>query len=100
MNAEGGARLVVSNAFSLTVSYETAVIYPRVVFWEWVGSHIIYQIGLGMISTFTDDIISSSPAAGPIFYFILKNGLSFAWPFNSETPMMLSTFKLNLSYTF
>jgi len=110
MNAEGGVRLVVSKAFSLTVSYETAAIYPRVVFWEWVGSHIVYQIGLGMISSFTDDIISSSPAAGPIFSFILKNGLSYAyyqgvknkmnWPFNSETPMMLSTFKFNLSYTF
>lgn len=110
INAEGGIRLQLAKSFSLSVSYETAVIYPRVIFWEWVGSHIIYQIGMGMISTFTDDIISSSPAAGPLFYFLLKNGLSYAyyqgvrnkmnWPFNSETPMMLSTIKFGLSLTF
>jgi hypothetical protein len=110
MNAEGGIQFEFLKSLSLTASYEFAVIYPRLVFWPWLGSHILYQMGLGIVSSFTDDIIQSSPAAGPIFYFLLKNGISYAyyqgvkdkmnWPFNSETPLMLETMKIGLSFTF
>ena len=110
MNAEGGVRLQLFKALSLTAAYEIAVIYPRHLFWGWAGSNILYQIGMGMISNFTDDIIFSSPVAGPLFYFILKNALSYGyyqgvknkmnWPFNSEIPMTVETVKFGISYTF
>ncbi len=110
MNTEGGIRLEFVKSLSLTGSYDISVIYPRHVFWPWLGSYAILNIAMGMVSSFTDDIIRSSPAAGPIFYFLLKNGIAFAyyqgvkdkmnWPFNSETPMMTETFKIGLSYTF
>ena len=110
MNTEGGIRLEFLKSLSFTASYEVAVVYPRVVFWPWLGSNIILSAGLGIVSSFTDDIIRSSPVAGPIFYFLLRNGIAFAyykgvsnkmnWPFNSETPMMIDTFKFGLSYTF
>jgi len=110
MNAEGGIRLVLLESLSLTASYEFSVIYPRVVFWPWLGSHVLYQAGMGIVSTFTDDIIQSSPLAGPVFYFLLKNALSYAyyqgvknkmnWPFNSETPLMIEAVKVGFSCTF
>jgi hypothetical protein len=75
-----------------------------------LGSYALLQIGLGAVSNFTDDIIESSPLAGPVFYFLLRNGLSYAyyqgvsnrmnWPFSSETPMMIATYKFGISYTF
>jgi hypothetical protein len=110
MNTEGGIRLSFSKLLALTASYEVAVVYPRHVFWPWLGSYAILNIATGLVSGFSDDIMRSSPAAGPIVYFLLKNGIAFAyyqgvkdkmnWPFTSETPMMLNTFKLGLSFTF
>jgi hypothetical protein len=110
INAEGGIGLVLFKSFSLMASYEISVIYPRVIFWPWLGSHVLYQAGMGIVSTFTDDIIQSSPLAGPVFYFLLKNAISYAyyqgvknkmnWPFNSETPLMIEAVKVGFSYTF
>jgi hypothetical protein len=110
MNTEGGIRLKFIKSLSFTTSYEIAVVYPRHVFWPWLGSYAILNITMGVVSSFTDDIARSSPVAGPIFYFLLKNGIALAyyqgvknkmnWPFNSETPMMIETFKIGLSYTF
>jgi hypothetical protein len=71
---------------------------------------MIIQTGLGMVSTFSDDIMKSSPLFGPIIYFVLKNGLAYAfyqgvkekmnWPFDSETPMTMENIKFGISITF
>ena len=110
MHAEGGIKLQLFNSLGLVGSYELGVVYPRHIFWPWVGSNMIMQIGMGLISAFGDDIVRASPSFGPIFYFLLKNGLAYGfyqgvkekmnWPFNSETPMTLETVKLGISFTF
>ena len=110
MHTEGGIELQLLKSVAFISSYELAVIYPRHIFWPWLGSYIIIQTGLGMVSTFADDIMRSSPLFGPIIYFVLKNGLAYAfyqgvkekmnWPFNSETPMTMENIKLGISVTF
>jgi len=110
MTTEGGIQLQLLRSISFVTSYELAVVYPRHIFWPWLGSYIIIQTGLGMVSTFSDDIMKSSPLFGPIIYFVLKNGLAYAfyqgvkekmnWPFNSETPMTMENIKLGISITF
>jgi hypothetical protein len=110
MHTEGGVQLQLLRSIALVGSYELAVVYPRHIFWPWLGSYIIIQTGLGMVSTFADDIMKSSPLFGPIIYFLLKNGLSYAfyqgvkekmnWPFDSETPMTMENIKLGISITF
>ncbi len=110
MHSEGGVKVQLFKSLGLVGSYELAVIYPRHIFMEWLGSYIIIQTGMGMISVFADDIIKSSPLFGPIFYFVLKNGLAYAfyqgvkekmnWPFTSETPMTMENIKVGISFTF
>lgn len=110
MATEGGIKLQVWKTLALTGSYELAVIYPRHIFWPWLGSYIILNIGMGAISAFADDIMNSSPELGPIFYFLLKNGLAYGfyqgikekmnWPFNSETPMTMESFRVGVSFAF
>lgn len=110
MHTEGGIQLQLLKSIALIGSYELAVVYPRHIFWPWLGSYIIIQTGLGMVSTFADDIMKSSPLFGPIIYFVLKNGLAYAfyqgvkekmnWPFESETPMTMENIKVGISITF
>jgi opacity protein-like surface antigen len=110
MQTEGGIQFQLLESIGLVTSYELSVIYPRHLFMEWLGSYIIIQAGEGMVSVFADDIIKSSPFFGPIFYFLLKNGLAYAfyqglkedmnWPFNSETPMTMENIKFGISITF
>ena len=110
MVAEGGMKLQAWKTLAFTGSYELAVIYPRHIFWPWLGSYIILNMGMGAISAFADDIMSASPELGPIFYFLLKNGLAYGfyqgvkekmnWPFNSETPMTMESFRVGISFTF
>jgi hypothetical protein len=110
MHTEGGIQVQLLQSIALIGSYELAVIYPRHIFWPWLGSYIIIQSGFGMVSTFADDIMKSSPLFGPIIYFALKNGLAYAfyqgvkekmnWPFNSETPMTMENIKIGVSVTF
>ena len=69
----------------------------------------IEWIGVGAVEIFTKEVLESSPAAGPIVSFVLKNGLSYAfytfkkqkmnWPFNTETPLTYETLKLGVTFT-
>jgi len=108
--AEAGIQFQLRRSFGVVGSYEWAVVIPRFVFWEWLGSTIL-QYGLnGAITIFSERIIQSSPAIGPIVSFFLQNGLSYAfysgmqndmnWPFNSETPITMETLKLGATVTF
>jgi hypothetical protein len=110
MLTEGGIQFQLLESIGLVTSYELSVVYPRHIFMEWLGSYIIIQAGEGMVSVFADDIIKSSPLFGPVFYFLLKNGLAYAfyqgikekmnWPFDSETPMTMENIKVGISVTF
>ena len=110
VSTEGGAKVELFKSISAVASYELSVVYPRHIFWPWLGSYIIMQTGLGMVSVFAEDIVKSSQVFGPIMYFLLKNGISYAfytglqdrmnWPFDSETPLTMETFKLGASIKF
>lgn len=110
MLTEGGARIEFVDFISLNFGYETAVIFPRHLFWKHAGSFILEHAGLGLIGEFVDEIFESTPAAAPVVNFILKNGYSFAfyklkqenmnWPFETETPLTYETFKFGVTFTF
>ena len=97
---EGGIKFDLLKSLAATASYEFAVIYPRHIFWEWFASYTIMYTGIAAVSIFSEDIVNSSPLLGPLFYFFLKNGISYAfyqgmkekmnWPFTSETPLTLN----------
>lgn len=109
-SGEAGVKLQFAKTLAITAGYEFAVIYPRHIFWPWLGSHIIQDAALGIVSTFSEDIVNSSPLFGPLMYFLLKNGVAYAmyqgykdkmnWPFDSETPVTMETFKIGASLTF
>ena len=109
-SAEAGVSIVLSRKLAVSAGYEFAVVYPRHIFWPWLGSAIIQSTALGMVSVFSEDIVDTSPLFGPLMYFLLKNGVAYAfyqgqqekmnWPFNSETPLTFETFRLGASILF
>lgn len=108
--AEGGLKLELASTFSVGASYETAVIFPRHLFWKHAGSFVIESIAMASLDFFIEEIIDSSLAAGPIIDFLLKNGLAYGffalkkedmnWPFSTETPLTFETFKVGFTFTF
>ncbi len=109
-SAEAGLAFGFSDLLALRAGYEVTAIYPRHVFWPWVGSYGIAMIGMGAVSGFGDDIVKASPAAGPIVYTLLRSGLAYGyyllvrdnqyWPFSSETPLTTDGFKVGVTITF
>lgn len=110
ISSAAGVKLDLYKTLSVMGAYEFAVVYPRVIFWPWLGSYMIMQTGINMVSVFSEDIVKSSPVFGPLMYFLLKNGIAYAfytglqekmnWPFTSETPMTMESFKIGASLTF
>jgi hypothetical protein len=101
-------RLFKSFAFNATAHGQIA--YPRIVFPEWIGSYLLMAGSLIAISTFSEDIVSSSEILGPVLYFILRNGLAYAffaamkdkmhWPFPSESPLAVESFRVSAMIIF
>ncbi|NOQ97788.1 MAG: hypothetical protein GQ561_06455 [Calditrichae bacterium] len=110
ISTAGGVNVQLFKSLSAVVSYEAAVIYPRVVFFPWLGGLIVQTIIVGSVSRFAEDIVGSSPALGPIMYAVLRNAVSYGvylgmreyqyWPIKSETPLTHETLKLGFSITF
>ncbi|MCH8033132.1 MAG: hypothetical protein IH950_05140 [Bacteroidetes bacterium] len=110
VSTEGGAEFYVAEAIAVTASFEGTVVFPRFVFFHWIGSYAVQSISNTLISYFSESIVKSSPLLGPIMYLILKNAISFAWyyaikreqywPIPSETPFTTETIKLSASLTF
>jgi hypothetical protein len=107
---EGGVKLNAFKSFSVAGSYEAAVIFPRHLFGKWLGSFTLMSIGLSAATIFSDRVVDSSPFFGPLMFFVLRNGVAYAfyqamkddmnWPFDTETPLRVETFKLGASITF
>jgi hypothetical protein len=108
--SEAGVKLGLFKTISLTGGYEYAVIFPRHLFAKWLGSFTIQSIGYSAISLYGERIVDSSPVLGPILYFLLQNGVTYAfywqmrdnmnWPFETETPLTFESLKLGASITF
>lgn len=109
-STEGGIAFGIGEAVSFRVGYEASVIYPRHVFWPWLGSYAIASIGVGAVSRFGREIVDSSPTVGPILYALLRSGVAFGyylvvrdnqyWPFSSETPLTTESLKIGVTVTF
>jgi len=109
-SAESGIRFNIGPTFSLVGAYEVNVVYPRLVFWEWLGSYSIAAIANGVVMWFGEDILAASPTIGPIMIFVIRGAVAWGiyqlwreemnWPFNSETPLTHETAKFGLNFTF
>ena len=95
---------------SICGSARRMVVFPRTIFWKWVGSDLIFAIGGGVLDSFTDEIKKSSPYLYPVVDFILKTGLNYGitelqkkkmnWPFNTAAPLMIDQYKVGLQFEF
>jgi hypothetical protein len=107
---EGGIKFQFYKSIGLSASFERSLVYPRHLFWYWSASMIIESAGQGAIDAFVKAIMKSSPYAGPVTSFILKNGLSFGlyelrrknmnWPIQTDAPLVYDNAKIGLSFTF
>ena len=86
------------------------VIFPRTLFWKYVGSEMVYSIGGGVVSYFTGKIKTSNPYVYPVVDFILKTGLNFGiselqkdkmnWPYNTAPPLIIDQYRIGLQLEF
>lgn len=109
-SGSGGISFKVINNLMLDASYERSIIFQRHLFWKWAGSAIIESAAQGLLDKFIDEIFESSPYAGPVVSFVLKNALTYGvyelrkdkmnWPFKSESPLTYDQFKFGLTFIF
>lgn len=107
---EAGIRFQINTNYILEAGYERSIVFQRHLFWKWAGSAIIEGISQGLLDNFIDEVFESSPVAGPIMYFLLKNSLSYGlyelrqekmnWPFNSESPITYDSFNFGVTIMF
>jgi hypothetical protein len=107
---EAGVRFDYDKTLSVNLGYETAVIFPRHMFWKHLGSAIIEDAALSAVDHFVDEIADASPYVAPIASFLLKNGCSYLfyslkkdkmnWPFDTVAPLRYETFKFGVTFTF
>lgn len=110
ISTEGGVKLELFRSVAVTAGYEAAVIYPRFVFFPWLGGVIVESVIVGGVTFFAQSIVANSDVLGPLFYAVLRNAAAYGiyvglkdemyWPVNSETPLTHETFKLGVSFTF
>ena len=63
-----------------------------------------------MLDAFINEILNSSPAAGPVVFFILKSALGYGlyelrqdkmnWPFTSAPPIAFDNIKFGVTFVF
>jgi hypothetical protein len=109
-SAEAELRFELSRSVSLSGLYQLSIIYPRVVFWQWVGSFGIAAVGMGILSQMSVEITRSSPVLGPVLGWLLKSAFAYGvyalwrdnmhWPFKSETPLTQQSAAIAVSIVF
>ncbi len=109
-SSEGGIRIKLFDHLMLDAGYERSIVFQRCLFWKWAGSALIEAAAQGILDDFINEVFESSPAAGPIVNFLLKNGLAYGlyelrqdkmnWPFKSEAPIAIDQFKFGVTVVF
>lgn len=109
-SSEGGVRVKVIDNLMLDAGYERLIVFQRHLFWKWAGSAVIEAVAQGLLDGFINKVFESSPAAGPVVNFLLKNALAYGiyelrqekmnWPFNSEAPISYDQFKFGMTFVF
>lgn len=108
--AESSVGLGLSSALAIDARFERAIIFPRHLFWKWLLSSLIEDVGESAIDFFVRKIMRHSTTAGPIVNFALKTGWGFGyqqlrrsdmnWPFDTAPPLAFDTFKAGVRFTF
>ena len=109
-SSEFGVRGQITNLIILEAGYETAAVFEGWLFWKWAGSAVIEVAANGVLDVFIKEVFKSSPAAGPIVFFVLKGALGYGlyelrkgemnWPFPSAPPVAMDNFKFGMTFTF
>jgi hypothetical protein len=109
-SSEGGVRIKIIDNLMLDAGYERSIVFQRHLFWKWAGSAVIEAAAQGLLDGFISKVFESTPAAGPIVNFLLKNALAYGiyelrqdkmnWPFNSEAPIAYDQFKFGMTFVF
>jgi len=105
-----GLQIKVSQLISFGAEYETDIIFPKHLAFKQFGSFFIELMSQTGIDYLTKGVLLKAiPQGVPVFYFLLKNGLSYLfyslkeeemnWPFESEAPLRMETLKFNLKIT-
>ena len=109
-SSEGGVRVKIIENLMLDAGYERSIVFQRHLFWKWAGSAIIEVAAQGLLDSFINEVFKSSPAAGPVVNFLLKNALAYGiyelrqdemnWPFGGEPPIAYDQFKFGVTVVF
>ena len=109
-STEAGIKIRLIHYVELNASYERSIVFRRHLFWKWLGSALIETAGQVAVDKFVDEIMDSTPCAGPIVSFVLKNALAYGayelrmqkmnWPFKSEPPLSYDQFKVGINFVF
>jgi hypothetical protein len=109
-SSEGGVRIKLIDNLILDAGYERSIVFQRHLFWKWAGGAIMEAAAQGLLDGFVSEVFESSPVAGPIVNFLLKNALAYGiyelrqdkmnWPFNSEAPIAYDQFKFGVTVVF
>ena len=102
-----GVKAEITSLIQLNAYYETAVVYPRYLFWSWAGSFALAQVGYGLLGNITDDFVNSRPVLGPVINFVLKSAYLYGyyllrkndmnWPFETAAPLRFEIVNLGVS---
>ena len=109
-SSEFGVRGQITKLFIVEAGYETAAVFEGWLFWKWAGSAVIEVAANGVLDVFIKEVFKSSPAAGPIVFFVLKGALGYGlyelrksemnWPFPSAPPVAINNFKFGMTFAF
>ncbi len=102
-----GIKADILSTVQLNLNYETAVVYPRHLFWNWAGSFIISQVGYNALGYSLDKFVDDNNIIGPIintlaragylygYYLLRKDNMN--WPFSTEAPLRYEMFNFGVS---
>jgi hypothetical protein len=107
---EAGIMLPFGRVLYFHLQFDRTLVFPRHLVWKHLGSVIIEAVAQTSLDGFIHAVFRTSPGAGPIVNFLLKNGLAYGlyelrrekmnWPFESAEPMLFDSFKAGINFTF
>ena len=102
-----GIKADILSSVQLNFNYETAVVYPRHLFWNWAGSFAISQIGYNALGYSLDKLVDDNNIIGPIINSLVRAGYLYGyyllreknmnWPFSTEAPLRYEMFNFGVS---
>ncbi len=108
VSSAAGLNIQLASSFAVDFNYEQTLVFPRVVFLQFLGAQALQmgmQIGAGY---FIDAVFGGAPSLLPIAHTVLKSAINFTlyalrrdrqfFPFESESPLLVNTLKLGVAF--